>query len=114
VEFDDARPTSPFGATIAFDAGIVELNGELDADCAVALAAVLDQAISVSAEVVLDLRGVSFIDSTALRTLLDTWRRIAPLGGSITTRHARPNVARLLDITGTNRIISLDEPAAPA
>jgi anti-sigma B factor antagonist len=114
MEFDAEPPTTPFGATIAFGAGVVELNGELDADCAVALAAVLDQAISASVDVVLDLRGVSFIDSTALRTLLDTWRRIAPLGGSITTRHARPNIARLLDITGTNRIISLDTPAASA
>jgi anti-sigma B factor antagonist len=110
MEIKAGRQTTPFAGTISVGDGVVLLDGEIDADSAVAFAAVLDQAISVSVELVIDLGGVTFIDSTALRTLLDTWRRIVPLNGSITTRNARPNIARLFDITGTNRIITLESP----
>jgi anti-anti-sigma factor len=114
MEIDAGAPPTPFAATITFGDGVLHLSGELDAACAVALAASLDQAVSVSVHVVLELSGVTFIDSTALRTLLDTWRRIAPLGGTMTTRNPPPKIARLFDITGTNRIITLAAPPAPA
>jgi anti-anti-sigma factor len=68
-----------------------------------------DRALSLLAvgggDVVLDLGGVSFIDSEGLRVLA---RAAMTLGGSRTLvlTHPSPSVTRLLDLTGVEKSLS--------
>ena len=50
---------------------------------------------------VIDLEDVSFIDSSGLRSLLGASRRARGRGSDVVLRSVGPEVARLLDITGT-------------
>ena len=58
--------------------------------------------------VVIDLEGVSFIDSSGLRSLLDAARRAQARGTEIVLRSVGPEVARLLEITGTTGQFRID------
>jgi anti-sigma B factor antagonist len=59
--------------------------------------------------VVIDLAGVSFIDSSGLRSLLAVSRAADARGSSVTLRGVGPEVARLLEITGTAGLFGLEE-----
>lgn len=50
--------------------------------------------------VVIDLAGVSFIDSSGLRSLLDAARRAHARNSEVVLRSIGPEVSRLLDLTG--------------
>lgn len=50
---------------------------------------------------VIDLDDVAFIDSSGLRSLLGASRRARGRGTDVVLRRVGPEVARLLDITGT-------------
>lgn len=52
-------------------------------------------------DVVLDMAGVFFIDSSGLRSLLSATRRAGERGGKVVLRSVGPEVTRLLEITGT-------------
>ena len=81
--------------------GEVVVRGEID----IAGGPVLDAAIlerePTAAEVVIDLGNVSFIDSSGLRSLLGAARRARARDGRVVLRNVGPEIARLLEITGT-------------
>ena len=63
----------------------------------------------------LDLRDVSFMDSTGLEVLLATRRRTELEGGSLTLVGPTPAVLRVLEVTGLDKLftIAADESGAP-
>jgi anti-anti-sigma factor len=78
----------------------ITVAGEID----MAGGPLLDSAISQcegDGPLVIDLAEVSFIDSSGLRSLLEASRRARARGSVIQLRQVGPEVARLLDITGT-------------
>jgi anti-sigma B factor antagonist len=85
----------------------VAIDGELDMAGAFKLEPAIDQVIAENdvAELVLDLAGVSFIDSAGLGSLLSTHERLNDLG--IDAKVARPSqaVKRVLDATGTSSVL---------
>ncbi|HEY0521601.1 MAG TPA: STAS domain-containing protein [Ilumatobacteraceae bacterium] len=87
--------------TVEHDAdGVVVVHGDID----VAGGPVLDAAIREREGVgplVIDLGDVHFIDSSGLRSLLGANRRAHDRATDVTLRHVRPEVRRLLEITGT-------------
>ncbi len=83
------------------DAGVIIARGDID----LAGGPLLEQAIhglDVAGPVVVDLEGVSFIDSSGLRSLLGASRRAAEQSSSIVLRSPSSEVRRLLEITGTS------------
>ena len=56
-------------------------------------------------QVVLDLGGVSFMDSSGLGALLANFKRVAERGGDMALARPQPNVKMVLEITRTNRIL---------
>ena len=72
---EQARP-QPFGVDVQRrdDVAIVQPHGELDLATAATLLAALDEVENVG-RLVLDLRGLSFLDSTGLRLLVALHRR---------------------------------------
>jgi anti-sigma B factor antagonist len=61
--------------------------------------------IASSPRLVIDLGGVSFVDSAGLGALIGAVRRVQELGGEVMLASARPALARLLQHTGVLRIV---------
>lgn len=84
----------PGGVTLA-------LAGELDVASAAAFAERIDGALIEGCEnLVLDLAGVEFLDSTGILVMLDAQRRLADLGVGLALTEAHGPVMRTLGITG--------------
>ena len=86
----------------------IGLDGELDIATAPALEQLLRELQGdQSPTVVLDLRHLSFIDSSGIRALLTANRRIGGLGGHLVVRHPARCVRRTLAAIGADRILDL-------
>jgi anti-sigma B factor antagonist len=58
---------------------------------------------------VIDLSGVSFVDSAGLGALIGSIRRTRELGGQVAVACSRPNLVRLLHSVGFDRIVAIAE-----
>ncbi|HEV7526528.1 MAG TPA: STAS domain-containing protein [Acidimicrobiia bacterium] len=81
---------------------IVTVTGELDAYSAPGLEEEISGLLSDKvSDLVLDLSGTRFLDSSGLRAILTAQRRVAELdGGRLALRAPSEPVRRLLEITG--------------
>jgi anti-anti-sigma factor len=84
----------------------IAVTGEIDSHSAAAMQGALVE-ISDTAETVLDLAGVTFVDSSGLRVIVSSHRRQEAGGGSLTLRSPSDSVRRLLDITGLTTELSI-------
>lgn len=84
------------------------LEGELDMASAPVLESAVDGALESAQGLELDLGGVSFMDSTGLRTLLAIRQRLGETGGELRLVAVPPPVRRVLDVTRTARLFELD------
>ena len=64
-------------------------------------------AVPSATSLVVDLSGVSFLDSAGLGALIGAVRRLRQLGGEVTIAAPRPLIARVLHTTGFDRIVSI-------
>ena len=94
---------------------LLSLTGEVD----VANAPDVKQAaVALSAtgntRFVVDLSGVTYMDSSGLGTLVGILKRLKESGGKMAIAGASPQVRRLFDITGLNQVFALcdDVPSA--
>lgn len=100
------------GTTTLFLAGEVDLNNVDD------LISQLTATIAGGAhDLVVDLDGVSYLDSAGLGALVGAHKRLVAAGGVLTIRCSRQRVLRLFELTGLSRVLrmhdsSLDVPAA--
>jgi anti-sigma B factor antagonist len=78
----------------------VSVEGELDLAVIGPLRKALDDVIADDV-VIVDLSGVTFIDSTGLRLLIDVKRGVEGGGGALFIRDVSEAVARVLDVSGT-------------
>ena len=60
--------------------------------------------------IVVDLSGVSFLDSTGLRVLLVAHQQLSSLGGTLVLRGTPPRVARVFQLARVDHIIPSVEP----
>jgi anti-anti-sigma factor len=89
------------------------LTGELDLATVADLDGMIEQACSDgAAELVLELRGLSFMDSTGLSAILAAHERCAEHGCELLLTRPQRTVERLLELTGViGRLRFLDPPA---
>jgi len=80
--------------------GLITVAGEIDMAGGPTLEAVIMRQ-ETEQPLTLDISGVSFIDSSGLRSLLEASRRAQGRGTVVRLQGVGPEVARLLDITGT-------------
>jgi anti-sigma B factor antagonist len=106
-----------FDTTLSDGVAVVALGGELD----LSGAGVLEQEIerlagdSRATTVVLDLRGLDFLDSSGLRIVALADRRLANAGRRLALVRGRETVQRVFDITRmSDRLDFVDDPAAVA
>jgi anti-anti-sigma factor len=102
-----ARRPFNVAATHVGDRAVIFAHGELD----VATAPQLEAALlpHVAPELVLDLAGVTFIDSSGMTLLFQTAQRSRRDGFAFRVVGVRPAVAELLQLTGLDRVLNLDD-----
>ena len=93
---------------------LITLTGELD----VAARAQVDAFVrcdvpSVPRRLVLDMAGVTFVDSTGLSMVIRASRTVAGAGGEVVIRRPPAQFLRLLEMTSTDRLVTI-EPATDA
>lgn len=91
------------------DAGVVSAAGELDASSEARLRSAFDELLAEDSTLVVDLAGITFLDSSGLSVLIYAYKRAHELGGSLTLRSPSAIVTRLLELTGqTERFVVSD------
>jgi anti-sigma B factor antagonist len=117
---DDADDVSPNAAvddqlTVAVVAAgatpgawaIVAAHGEIDIASAPSLREALDTVTDPGARVILDLSGVSFMDSTGLSVLISAYKRLVDAGGELRTVVSSGRIRTLLEITKLSGVLPL-------
>ena len=90
---------------------VIELTGELDMASAPRLVALLDRMLVIPEQIVVDVEGLTFIDSSGLGLLL---RASQLVEGRIRLRGCSQQMARVLDISGLSSAFTLEEATAAA
>lgn len=87
---------------------VMEVTGELDLSTSPQLADRLQQMLQDGArQVVIDMAGVSFMDSTALGALVVAHRDLNERGGLLSLAGVRRPIRNVLAITSVDRIIDV-------
>jgi anti-sigma B factor antagonist len=86
---------------------LLRLRGELDVHSAPTLRACLLDLMRVRAPLVLELRGLVFMDSSGLAVLLELRSRARAVGWEVQVRGAGGRVRELLERTGTLTLVEL-------
>ena len=93
------------GITVTVVDGVVCVSGEID----VCSAGSLDRALaSVQPPKMVDMSGVSFMDSSGLNVLLAHHRRVAEQSGALQVVAMSQPVERVLEVTGLLQTLSQD------
>lgn len=81
--------------------------GELDLASADSFRTALDNALDDNkvGHLIVNLSGISYIDSSGLGVLLGRYKRVASSGGRVSLVAARPQVRKILELSGLLRIM---------
>jgi anti-sigma B factor antagonist len=86
----------------------VAVTGELDLASVSQLRSCLTDLVGRGdVDVVVDLSGVTFCDSTALGVFVGAHRRVAAAGGKIEFRQPPPSLRNLLVVSGLDQILTV-------
>ncbi len=83
-----------------------EVSGEIDAHTAPTLAAAMAELPTGVATI--DMAGVSFMDSSGLRVLIEAATRARDGGGDLVIANPTPGIIRLVEISGLGGQLRLD------
>lgn len=109
----ELKVTVDLGTGSADSWPVLWVAGEVDIETSPALEeqlqAVLDEG---HASVLVDLGQVTFLDSTGLSALIGGLRRCQAVGGELRLASPRPNVRKVLEITGLVDTFHVDDETA--
>jgi anti-anti-sigma factor len=106
-------PSPPFDVTVDPDRTVVRVApaGELDMASRGALDARLQELWESGwTSVVVDLRGLTFMDSSGVHLLLDHHRRASAAGARLSFIDGTPTVARTLRLCGVDELFDYVQP----
>jgi len=88
----------------------MELDGEIDIYTAAELKRTFQEMFETQKEPVeINLEKLDYIDSTGLGVLIGALKRLKEEDKQITLFHVKPNILKLLNITGLNKIFVIKE-----
>ena len=89
---------------------LLELKGELDHHGARNALRELELSIDAALpkKLVLDLAGVTFMDSSGIAVVMRVRQRVRDLGGAVTLRGVRPQARKVLDAAGLDRFVTVE------
>ena len=91
---------------------VLTVTGEIDLRTAPDLRTHIDRVLDGgTTRLVVDLGAVDFLDSTGLSVLVGAHKRLARSGGRLVVANSPDIVARVLSITGLDRVFELQPPA---
>jgi anti-sigma B factor antagonist len=95
--------------------GVVRVEGEVDVASCGALWDRMAVEIERTNGVILDLSETTFVDSSGLSVFVRAKRALDTAGGSLVLRNPRPQVARVLALTGLDKVmtVEVEGPEAP-
>ena len=94
----------------ADDVVVLHVAGEVDVFTAPQLREALVGAIEEgSRDVVVDLQGVDFLDSTGLGVLVAGLKRVRQYGGDLSLVCTREHILKILDITGLVKVLKVHD-----
>ncbi len=97
------------------EAGVLTLSGEVDvSNVAEVREAALKLVSDDTKRLIVDLSGVTYIDSSGLGMLVGVLKRLRESGGGLAIAGATARVRRLFEITGLEQIFSLYDDMAAA
>lgn len=85
---------------------VVTVSGELDMFTVPTLRTALEEHLDGEAPLVVDLTGVTFMDSTSLALLISIRRRL-PASAALRLAGAIPAVARIFTLTGLEKVFPM-------
>ena len=99
-----------FGVETTEDDGrlVLRLAGDLDSQTAPALHRLVEE-LEVPGDTVLDLTGLTFVDSSGLGCLFRLQQRVADAGGVLEAHGACPQVRGAIQLVQLNRVMALLE-----
>jgi anti-sigma B factor antagonist len=87
---------------------VIAVSGEIDVATAPQLRECLHRVIAQGeSTIVLDLLGVTFLDSTALGVLVGGLKRCRELGGDLHIVVADPRIVKIFEITGLTNVFTI-------
>jgi len=93
---------------------IVTLGGYIDVSTRKQLQDVLNAASNGAGHLVVDMSRLGFMDSTGLSVLVEMYKRLAKRGGTLALAAPQPIVAKVLAISGLDRVLTVHASAAQA
>jgi anti-sigma B factor antagonist len=93
---------------------VVHLTGELDLLAVPALKDCFDGALTMGADLVVNLRDVTFLDAAGIATILQAYRGALARGGSLVLTEASPWIGRVLRASGATEVLPLLPNQRPA
>lgn len=87
----------------------IQLCGELDHHAAKAIMEGMDRCMeqNLPSKTILDLGGLTFMDSSGIAVVLRAKRRMEALGGNLVVVNIPRQAARVLDTAGLSRYVNL-------
>lgn len=105
---DPPEPRPPSGFQPDASPSVVGVEGEIDVATCTELWERLAAEIERTTAVILDLSGTTFIDSSGLSVIVRAMRTLDSRGGSLVLRNPRPSVARVLALTGLDKVLTVE------
>jgi anti-sigma B factor antagonist len=97
------------------DRMVLTVDGEVDLNTAPQLKERIHELIAQGhSNLVVDLEGVEFMDSTGLSALVSGLMRTSESGGGLSVVCTRPQVLRLLGLTGLDQVLKVHSSVAEA
>lgn len=92
------------------DTMIVELNGEIDHHGIREVRESIDAQIDTAPPrtLALDMRGVSFMDSSGIGLVMGRYKIMSRYGGTVTILNPSPNIGRVLRLAGMDRLAKIE------
>jgi anti-sigma B factor antagonist len=89
---------------------VVRLGGELDLAVSPRIAATVDELVGAGcARIVVDLRGVSFLDSSGVHALVSARRAAGHHGCALSLVRGARHVHRVFELTATESLVAFDD-----
>ncbi len=93
---------------------IVTLGGYIDLSTGKQLRDVLTAAAKTASYLIVDMSRLGFMDSTGLSVLIDMYKRLEKRGGTLALAAPQPIVAKVLTISGLDRVLNVHASVAQA
>ncbi|MCU1463214.1 MAG: hypothetical protein JWO37_3289 [Acidimicrobiales bacterium] len=105
-------PEGGFSASISHAPGptTVAVVGDIDADTADAMAAVLDDALAASSgDVIIDGAELVFLDSAGVRVIVGARNRLAERGDTLELRNLAPSPRKIVEMLSLDQLVRVVE-----